>query len=453
MYRKKHSNAFKYGIFVIIFALMCLSTCCVVSPISVNADTKYSDVLEDLQVDETFNAEQYPQVDNDYSLQVIQIAESADNELFIYVYQPSGKTKDLKASSINISTAINDSFSPKNYTLSFINSNGVFYKYKVNDFELLPDALRYYSIVSIFRPYDEAIDTSPDNDNTVDEVVYEVGKLFVANTVDGQVVYSCLETETILITDKYLGFIRYSNGWLPMNINYACDSHFVAFSTDKPIDKLIDAEVYYISRVGLGPDFSETTENGWHFEQPIENYVVLSDIDEVQFVSSGLGGGSYTWKRIEKVSDFIANEDLTEEAKQSLNGKDWVLRFAETHYQSDYIVPGQIQKTKVTEVTILKLKFETNGVVYNLGVVDNKQSGSIFPDNNMPEWLETFVKVVMGIIIGFILVVILIFTFPYILKFLIWLLKNLFIAIKYILLAVWYLIASPYYIIKYLINK
>lgn len=450
MYRKKHSNAFKYGIFVIIFALMCLSTCCVVSPIAVNADTKYSDVLEDLQVDETFNAEQYPQVDNDYSLQVIQIAESVDSELFIYVYQPSGSAKDLKASSINISTAINDSFSPKNYTLSFINSNGVFYKYKVNDFELLPDALRYYSIISIFRIYDEAIDTPSENDNTVDEVVYEVGKLFTATTVNNVVTYSCLDTETILISDKYVGFIRYSNGFTLFN--QSCDSHFVAFSTDKPIDKLMEASVsFYYKDVTYRTNL--TGKHKYSEGSPVYKTVELSDIDSGSSSAHGWFATEYTWQRIEKVSDFIVNEDLTEEAKQSLSSKEWVLRFYESNYQltNASVIWENVQE--VTEVTILRLKFETNGVVYNLGVVDNKQTGSIFPDNNMPDWLETFVKAVIGIVIGFILVVILIFTFPYILKFLIWLFKNLFIAIKYILLAVLYLIASPYYIIKYLINK
>ena len=45
------------------------------------------------------------------SLKIIQLAESVNKELFVYVYQPSGKAKDFKASSINISTTINDSIS------------------------------------------------------------------------------------------------------------------------------------------------------------------------------------------------------------------------------------------------------------------------------------------------------------------------------------------------------
>jgi len=52
------------------------------------AETDYTDALEDLQKDENFNVEEYPDNAKDYSIQVIQIAESTAGELFIYTYQP-----------------------------------------------------------------------------------------------------------------------------------------------------------------------------------------------------------------------------------------------------------------------------------------------------------------------------------------------------------------------------
>ena len=57
-----------------------------------------SGVLEDLSKDVSFNTENYLSNAKDYSLSVIQLAESADKELFIYVYQPSGDK--VRASSI-----------------------------------------------------------------------------------------------------------------------------------------------------------------------------------------------------------------------------------------------------------------------------------------------------------------------------------------------------------------
>ena len=70
---------------------------------SATTDNNYTYVLYDLQKDSKFNELDYPEKTDDYSLQVIQIAESVDDELFVYVYQPSGKTADLRATSINIS--------------------------------------------------------------------------------------------------------------------------------------------------------------------------------------------------------------------------------------------------------------------------------------------------------------------------------------------------------------
>ena len=37
----------------------------------------------------------------------------------------------------------------------------------------------------------------------------------------------------------------------------------------------------------------------------------------------------------------------------------------------------------VGNVTILRLKFETDGITYNLGVIDNKQTGSTEPSNSI----------------------------------------------------------------------
>ena len=66
-------------------------------------ESDYSGVLDDLQKDDSFDESHYPAVADDYSLKIIQIAESVDGELFLYVYQPSGQAKNLIASSINIS--------------------------------------------------------------------------------------------------------------------------------------------------------------------------------------------------------------------------------------------------------------------------------------------------------------------------------------------------------------
>ena len=105
---------------------------------------EYSDVLDDLKKDASFQELHYPKDSTDYSLNIIQLAESVNKELFVYVYQPSGKQKNLEASSINISTTINDDISFFNYKLDLLNSNGVFYKYKVRNFIVKDEPTRYH---------------------------------------------------------------------------------------------------------------------------------------------------------------------------------------------------------------------------------------------------------------------------------------------------------------------
>ncbi len=103
-------------------AVLLLLTCLCLRTFSATAEeVRYTAVLDDLQTDATFRAEDYPADASDSSLQVIQIAESVNGELFVYVYSPSGRA----ATSVNISTAIND-LNPKNYALVRLDQNGVF---------------------------------------------------------------------------------------------------------------------------------------------------------------------------------------------------------------------------------------------------------------------------------------------------------------------------------------
>jgi len=109
-----------------------------------------------------------------------------------------------------------------------------------------------------------------------------------------------------------------------------------------------------------------------------------------------------------------------------LQGKHWVLRFAETEYtlwsgDSSY---GKFA-TMVGDVTILRLKFETDGIVYNLGVIDNKQTGSPEPSNT------TSVKVSLNdqgrgflwLILLILLVILLAPILPYVIQFIIFIIS------------------------------
>ena len=406
-------------------------------------ETEYTSALEDLEKDENFNASRYPAISIDYSLDVIQIAESEENELFIYVYNPSSEVKELRATSINISISANEGLyvadddegmSYINYKLTFLNKDGVFYKYKVDNFTVKNDETRYYNISNIYRAFDYTLDDEPLEDQEISEVGNRVGKVWTAQTIDGEVQYTCKEVETIEITSKYVGFIRYYNGW--KFYDSSCDSHYVAFSTDKEIDQLIEAEVYFtqqqISELYVLNNPYETIEG-----EVEEKYAFLNYTQKVNNSPGGIFSNTYTWERIESIDEFKSGLEeydinLTEEAETGLQGKEWVLRFSETDYMNSTGAAFSYirQYTKVNDVSILRLKFETDGEVYSLGVVDNKQSGSTEPSNENDPWWKFLVEILIWIVGGLLGIVVLLFAIVGFIKLAGWLLKQPFNLLK-----------------------
>ena len=399
-----------------------------------------SGVLEDLSKDASFNAANYPSNAKDYSLSVMQLAESTDKELFVYVYQPSGDK--VKASSINISTTINDDISFFNYSLELLNFEGTLFKYKVTGFEVKKDPVRYYAISSIYRPFDAGIGDKKSGNNTINEVNYAVNKQYCFGEINGKPYVNCVDIETIVITDKFVGFVRYPDGFKLFTGAGACDSHFVAFNTDKKIDKLFEADVYYTTQKVSYDFFTEDSPFSIKFgDSKTDNYAYLKYTDKVEHTGGGFFAGTYKWDRIQSVEDFIKTEDrtmvyygavlnskvsskLSDEALNELKGKKWVLRFTETSYNKSprsgmgAAAYYHAETTMVGNVTILRLKFETDGITYNLGVIDNKQTGSTEPSNSMDIKVEpnTTGKSIIYLILFVLLLVLLAPLLPYVLS-------------------------------------
>lgn len=369
----------------------------------------YSNVLDDLKADSNFDETAYPAISDDYSLSVITVAESENLQLFVYVYQSSYGSKTLVASSINISRDINNKLNFQNYRLSLISQNGVFQKYVVNDLIVNSDDVRYYEISSIFRVWDSTIDQGlePVNDNTIDEVAFAVGKQYTIQEKSGKTTISEKDIELIQITEKYVGFMRYPSNSFNFSLGYdSFDVHYIAFSTDRQIDELLEADVYYRSQSCHIDNWSEA-----EYGNKYEHYAYLNCEENIEVSGEGWFSTTYNWNAIETGSSFVASEHATysynhgifdstvtslmseEDLKTYVASRDWVLRFAVTEYvywengkgdhsTKDYTIVG--------EVSILRLQFKTDGIVYNLGVVDNKQTGSVTPDN------ETRVTVELG---------------------------------------------------------
>ena len=375
------------------------------------ATTEYSGVMDDLSSDPNFDASAYPHKEKDYSLQVIQIAESANDELFIYVYQPSSPTKFLVASSVVLcSEAELNEGNSSDFSLSLLSSNGVFQKYKVNDFTVTDDTVRYYNISQIYRPFDSTIDTAPTDDNTITHKAYPVGQLWKAITNAGGVSYECNYVDLIKVTQKHVGFIRYVGGIF--SLKDCADSHYVAFDTDHQIDELLEVDIIYnIESVTITPDdaWGGITTKKNVVTDKIEDTLYREEVLEGN--TSGLFPESYKYNRIQSIDVFLKNEgdDLLGVTKEDIDGMKWVLRFYESAYidtlrsstsETLTTFTGMTSYTNVTEVAMLRMEFIYDGEIYNLGVVDDKQSGDTNPDNKtgveFEDWWQKLVAIILG---------------------------------------------------------
>ena len=428
------------------------------------ADESYTGATEDLRKAENFDPSYYPVKENDYTISLIQIAESTDKELLVYTYQPAADER-ITASSINISRTSELDVTPQNYYLTLLSREGVFCKYVVKGFKVSDEPTRYYAIPSIFRSWVDDIDGDQSGSQTVTEKPFEVAEQFRFGTLNGKEYVERKKIDVITVTSKFVGFVRYDGDYKLGFMNTSMtdfDCHFVAFNTDRKIDTLLEADVSYVKQ-----DYTLTMK-AEYYDGPLvpkETYGERSDQIKVELMCDqsvehgwqGVYSSNFSFKRIQSVSDFLASEEttnvykcgifdvtekrtLTDEAKAELEDKSWVLRFVETPRVSKTTLNGTgYTSTLVGDVTILRLKFVTDGVTYNLGVVDNKQTGGTDPVNVVKRILGLN-PVLAWILLAILCVVLLVVLMP----FLPTILSFLFKLIVWIVKAVVWLVSLPF---------
>ncbi len=411
----------------------------------------YTNVLDDLFKDSSFAIYRYPVDTTNYSLEVINVAETKDKRLIVYVYQPSGQKGNLRASTINISHTIDGEVQPYNYKLTYCNSESTMFKYIVDDFYLNDSETRIVDIYSISRPFDANIDTAPSGDQTISEVPYDVSSRYQFTLIDGKYSVRCDKVETRKVTDKFVGFVRYKEGF---DINpSACDSHFVAFNLNAPMDKVMNARLYY-TRQGVVHHF-KIGDDTFDYSNTISKYAEVDYKDKVVYKGDGFFSNTYEWDRICDINTFlskfntkkqlysgalinvIARNNISTEALNQLKNKQWVLSYYESPY-TDYAdaFDQREEFTQVADVSILELTYEYEGQIYNVGIIDNKQSGSSDPIGGSGIDVEPtdLAKLILFIIAIILLVIILLPILPNILLFLfkliIWIIKLPFVLIK-----------------------
>lgn len=411
--------------FLIIFFVTMSTVLSIFCPTIVRAEDSntYTDVMTDLKKDSSFSISNYPSMtleyfnninsdastlNNQLSVEIIQIAESNKKELFLYVYQPTDSEIDLKCTAISMSTEYSIDGQGLNldiYYLDLVSTYGVFDKYLVKEFSVSNDLYRYYNIVTVYREFNSIIDTPAGGSVTEDyEVGVEVGQQWCASYKNDNLVYEKGTFETMDIDITFTGSLRFSNGFTMedlASIHRSGDAWFIVFNIDDYIaTHIYDADLTYKVQECM-EDFLQYKEYGW--SDDIKVY--LSDLETVSFTQKGFFSSvTYEWNRISTASDFLLNAqrqgiELSSEVQSALSNSQWVFSFLETEYT--YIPQSNNVRywSDVSDVTVLRIHFlDISGKTYNLGVVSDRVNPNDSPDGGVNytepfNWLNLLIAI------------------------------------------------------------
>ena len=436
------------------------------------AASEYSTVLDDLTAADNFSIENYPILtyeyvnrvnqdtdkENDQALmEVIQIAESSSDELYLYVYQPTDSELELTASAVLLSTEFTpdgQNINPDIYYLELVSTDSVFDKYVVKDFRVSEEPYRYYNIVTLYRNFNPSIDeVTPGGVIENFELGLGVGQQWCAYYLNDSIVYEMSTFKTVEIDIGYTGSIEFSSGITIGNIagkfDYG-DAWFIAFNVeDYIVKKIYDADLTYKIR-----DKRASGNNVEYGDWSSDKKVTLKEGDTATYQGDGLFAKEYTWNKICSTADFLSQVEeqeirISDEAKTELSKNDWVFAFFQTEKEATVLGTGSvyIKSSQVSAVTVIRLHFmDIKGDVYNLGVVSDRVSPDDTPDafgsgtdTKLPEWVQKLLKIVS--------IMLLLLIFNTVFPFFKFIFSLIWTGIKTIVSIVFYIVTLPFRLI------
>lgn len=240
------------------------------------------------------------------------------------------------------------------------------------------------------------------------EISYSVGQICVAEGYGESATYDYTNVEVLEIKSQLVAnVVSFKNdffSWMHAT-ETGYTSHVIAFSTDRQIDTILEADVYAkyhyakqtISSHGLG--YVPKNYDGKQYGTKVN-----LQYDEVASVSKH--GKTYKFKRIMRTSNYLhALGDEAEPYREELSSYDWVLCVSEATDFFSYTYTGigfgytQIGATLIDEGTILRLKFDVGGVTYDMGCVSNITK-SQFVVGETRTWLDDLLDLFNGLAHG-----------------------------------------------------
>ncbi len=431
-------------------------------------------VIGDLSKDKTFDVSKYDYKTYNVSdpfYELIQIAETDNDRLCLYLYQPFDNIYETTATSIIFSTDdvtdIANAPGFYKYKLKLVSEEKTLHKYVVEDFTLKNENIRYYCISNIYRTL---IPEIGETNSTLVEKAIGISQKWCVYNYNDKLKYEMATFETVEITPIFAGSVEFKNGLTIGDLvgSYKIgDSSFICFNVEDYVVKHIyDADIAFSHTLSeYYYDYRYPTQD----VKPIGSttYVpkrYLSDLDEVSFVGSGFLAKEYHWNRISSSEKFIKNYQeqnirFSESTLEKIRSSQFVFSFYESEAKYQYNEYGY-KKTfeKVSDINILRLHFlDINDNVYNLGVVMDTVEIDEIPDASgdgvdISEIEQVFRYVLL--ILGVVIVLALFGPFvPLLIKGIVTLIMLVFKFIFFVIKKILWLVFLPFTLIKKAVVK
>ena len=461
------SKIIRFSSLIVGLVFFCLAWILAFSPTSVvYAATDETTVLKELQSDPDFDPANYPDNPEDYSLQVIQLAEDKDKELYIYVYQPAHNSIDLLGTKVSISYGYSvdgSGLEPQVYDLELASTSGVFDKYHVKGFTPSKDGERYYNIVEIFRAYNEVIDDIGNEISPITDIAYSVGQQWYVCDLNDNKVYEMNTFSTLSVETVLSSKVTFKDGFKIGNLiglnKGSGDCWFYCFNVaEYVVSHIYDADLNYSIRHVQEWRSNASGQSSYTYSDERPNQVItLYDSDVMTYNGGGLNARTFEWNRILSSDDFISMAEsqgvvFDSEQKTSIEASQWVFSYIETERnETDYSSGDLYGYEDVYDVGLLRLKFmDTNHKIYDLGVVNSLTDASDDPAGIgtvkdlvevLSDFFEGFMKIV-GLIVLLVIIVIGLNS-----------VAPISTLLNYLIKAIAYVISLPFRLIKWVFKK
>lgn len=385
-------------------------------------------------------------------------------------------------------------------------------RYYIQDLRVYEEVKTYANVVRPGIP-DEGGGGNLDDDTSTpsDDYMFcdEVSKVYVFNGISNNTIQVLRqEVETITITEKEVNFYCYgddldilfwesegiADGTLDINNTYK-DIWYIFFNTDKPMDELMEIELTYqeyqynicatSGTMGMNDPITENKYNEIINDLPLgyqtdyyKDKFYLNKKEQVRIpiypgeekveTDTSNWYGKHTAKyeildNILNLKEYQAKDSDKFVFTEQANKYDWGVKFLVTdkfvketmEMSTGAVLPAIIEGSGVSNTAILRLKYQTNGIVHNAYAVDvptDDFDGNIAeeddPNLDLSKITEWFEKIMM--VIGILVLLVLLNTVAPIFTAIF---KGLFFCIKWSIKGIWLVISAPFKIIGSLFKK